>query len=101
MRAPAHPASAHRQSGISGMTILVQFVKGDAFGFEALTSETNHENPNLARSSKCSSRRMAARPGSIFHLPASSYKHTSNAQFVTMATTPRFCHRQSCLVSLL
>lgn len=56
------------------------------------TSGTNHEKTILISSNRCSSRSMAASPGSNFQFAVSSYKHTRIAQFVTIATTPRFCY---------
>lgn len=47
-----------------------------------LTSGTKRENPNLISKRTCSMMRIAASPGSIFHFPSTSYKHTRSTQLV-------------------
>lgn len=100
-RARSHAGSCHiAEQKFRTEQERVHLTRADFSCRTKLTSETNHENPNLARSNKCSSKRMAARPGSIFHRPASSYKHTNNAQLVTIATTPRFCAQRILVLDL-
>lgn len=56
---------------------------------QAGSSGTRRESPNLRSKSMCSMMRIAASPGSIFHFPSWSYKHTKSAEFVHMDITTR------------
>lgn len=56
---------------------------------QAGSSGTRRERPNFRSKSTCSIMRIAASPGSIFHLPSRSYKHTKSAEFVHMDVTTR------------
>lgn len=58
-------------------------------GKKGITSGTKRETPNLMSRSTCSMTRIAASPGSIFHFPSWSYKHTRRAEFVHMDITIR------------
>lgn len=56
---------------------------------QAGSSGTRRESPNFRSNSTCSMMRIAASPGSIFHLPSWSYKHTKSAEFVHIDITTR------------
>jgi len=69
-------------------------------GSDEATSGTNREKPNLINKRTCSMIKIAARPGSIFHFPSSSYSHAKRAQLVHIDINMRNCNIKNSLKSV-